>query len=68
MARKKSLLRLKGNGWEVYHSSIIEERMKKEDNKDFGCEWLEFKSTRGNTAKFCGHNYDDGVSRSIKES
>ena len=57
------LLRINGEGWKVNPGS----QSKIATLHEHGCKWMEFKSTTGETANFCGHQYPDGVSSTIEK-
>jgi len=59
----KSLVRTSGDGWTV-NPDILSEVAK---SQNYECKWIEFESTTGKTAKFCGHTVPDGVTRTIEE-
>jgi len=50
-------------GWDVDPKTILESNL----NKVLECKWLDFVSTTGNTAKFCGHSNGDYVTRMIEK-
>ncbi|MGK3741934.1 MAG: FkbM family methyltransferase, partial [Bacillariaceae sp.] len=60
-----SLLLEYGNSWKVNPGS----QSKEATEHSFGCKWLDFESTTGKTAKFCGHNVEgEGVTATIARS
>ena len=61
----KSLLLEYGNSWKVNPGSQSNEATK----NSYGCKWLDFESTTGKTAKFCGHDVEgEGVTASIAKA
>mmetsp|Transcript_5052 Transcript_5052/g.5865 ORF Transcript_5052/g.5865 Transcript_5052/m.5865 type:complete len:404 (-) Transcript_5052:247-1458(-) len=60
---KKSLAKVSGDGWNLDPNSILKSEMAKTNNLQ--CNWIDFVSTKGIQAKFCGHSGGDLVTRGI---
>lgn len=60
---KKALARVSGDGWDLNPKSVMESETAKQENLE--CMWIDFVSSSGKTAKFCGHPDGDLVTRQI---
>jgi hypothetical protein len=58
----KSLKRTSGEGWTI-NPEIYSDAAKKQN---YDCKWIEFESTTGKRAEFCGHTVPDGVTGTIE--
>jgi FkbM family methyltransferase len=52
----KSLLRTSGDGWKINPGP---------NYPNYECKWIDFESTTGKTAKFCGHSDNESVTEAI---
>jgi len=57
------LIRLNGEGWKVNPGSKSDVAT----HQGYECKWIDFESTTGKSAKFCGHPFDDIVIRKIEQ-
>jgi len=60
---KKALAKTSGDGWNLDPRSSMESVTAKRNNLQ--CHWIDFVSSSGTTAKFCGHDKNDLVTRTI---
>ena len=63
---KRALAKTSGEGWDLNPKSSMESEFAKQNNLQ--CHWIDFVATSGKTAKFCGHDENDLVTRKIRKT
>jgi FkbM family methyltransferase len=63
---KKALAKTSGDGWNLDPKSSMESETAKRNKLE--CHWMDFVSSTGVTARFCGHDDNDLVTRTIKRN